>query len=229
LEIQAQGQLAEDIFRRQKWPLGIMAADMIRFSQANEGRALNVIVKLSHLKEVSADIGEAAELVNQTTEIAARAVATDRSNPAITLYNEMHSPTRLSGQGLEVTLWSALQTVPTALIEVTIPSKSRFRLTVSHWGSGFEQSRPVTAGAPMLIDLTPLADDEHQRRLTLALGISSLIASLGDTFQAIHRPHDMPVPVLPRFMEHATQLSVPDAYWKPITDVYLKAYESVAA
>jgi len=218
----------------QRWPLGVLPAALLSRSRSYNGRALNVILKLVEPRdagfyaEAAQSLGAAIGILDEGPLLSATRAVFAFGND-LTFYHEIRKNVSLSGEGLRTTLWSPLRTEPTVLIEVNIPRADRFVFSVSHWGGAFEPAAPLVALGPLTLDVASLPSDDGSRQVSLALTLSSLIVSLGDTSRAMRRPHELHVPVFPTLMKNATSSGVPSDAWKPMMTAYLSSYDGIAA
>jgi hypothetical protein len=222
-----------------RWPLRVLPIDILNRSKSLNGQSLNVILGIVDTNDAEFYKGE-GKLIGRTIDMIngspmhtlRNAMGEFRSD--IVFYHETLRGSRLSGDGFRSTLWSLLQTEPTVLIEVNVPASNRVLFYISYWGGIFEPdgtfASPIAAFKPIALDLTLVpSEDDAQRQVALALGLSSVLVSLGDAYCTLQRPHIMHTPVFPALMRNAAAASLPEGVWKPMTKAYLSTYDGVAS
>jgi hypothetical protein len=227
----------------QHWPLrGILPVDFLSASKARSGRALNVIITVLDTRDAEfykkhGLVNAIIDLFHQQPAQAIRSV-TPEFNGDLIAYFDILKSSRHSGDGLRATLWNLLQTEPTVLVEINVPTPYRLTFHVSHWGSAFEPNAPWVTCLPKDIDLPMFADAANltpdrigqavaQAEAVLSIGLESLLVSLGDAYRTLHRPHEILPPILPSFLQKTSSALSPHIV-KPMYTAYTSAYDNVA-
>jgi hypothetical protein len=221
-----------------RWPLRMLPMDVLQRSALLNGTALNMILAVvdcndaDFYKGAGKNINNSIDAMNGYPLHALRDMMHKFSDDVI-LYNDTIKGSRLSGESLISTVWSMLKTDPTVLVEVNVLSPDRYIFYISHWGGAFDPEgrfvSPIKRLAPLSVDLSSVPPDAvAQRTLALALGLSSVLVSIGDAYRTLQRPHELPVPLFPSLMTNAASASLPDGVWKPMTKAYLATYDGVA-
>ncbi len=241
-QIAANIHLQEYIRELDKWPLGVMALNILRRSDANNGNSLNVIVKLTQTSPEAAQskaIASTRELVLEGADAGLR-ICESVFGTDLTLYDELHMPTQYGGQTLSSTLFGLLATVPTALVEVRLLGPMRFRISLTLWSWGLEDTPVISAPSHFNFDLWDAwqrADSSNPSEMKklrdqaiaeLSFAITSLVTQLGDSFHVLRRLGVSSNLRLPTVMKLSSGAAVSsEQLWRQIFQNYAGLYDGV--
>jgi hypothetical protein len=244
-EHQSRLELTEWQHQLARWPMGCLPADFIRRSADAHGRALNVIVRQTdHRPQKKETKNDATLLLLKDAIFKAEGrmlewyPLTDQSFSALSqrangvlFYPDyrVHRDSAVKGvQEVVTTLSNSLSTEPTVLIDLAVTSDLICRVTVAHWGEVYNSQAHAIALPSFLIDLSTLESEVGKASFYLSLSLSSIIASMADTFHLLRSPHAFPTPELPQLMAWSANAKLPGSFWKPLTQAYQAAIGHVA-
>lgn len=236
--MQNERSLQEHLRQIDRWPLQIMAPNILKASSSVNGQALNVILKLS---ATESDLPSAATVKTRNALVEAADMAVQRCEGlfgrTVSVFNEFHLLTSMTGRALSATLFGLLSSVPVALVEARVSSGSKLCVSVSIWGWELEPDTHVSETARIALDFASLwsgcangavtikAAGERAVRL-LSDDISALIAQLGDSFHVLRQPHNPPALRLPWVMvQQNADLS--EGHWIEIVNNYVNLNDHI--
>lgn len=235
IEHQQRLELAERAAQLSRWPMEFLPADYIRRSGDSNGRSLNVIVRQSdHRRGPSADpanMESTARLLKDALFVAEDQMLKwytgDRFGSrrggaynGVLFYPDYRLHAAKDIQSIVSVLSSLTYTEPSVLIDIAVLDRLVYRVTISHWGAACSDGPRAITLPPVVVNLSSLVNDETKARIALSVTMSSIVASIADTFHLLRRPHELPVPAMFELISHGGNVEDPASYWKPISESY---------